>query len=401
MTQALLARRPLGVRLDLSVVQRAYEALGHPGEGTPTIHVVGTNGKGSTVALLERGLSRKGLVTGALTSPHLHRLGERVRRAGRAIDDDVLGHAIDEVARVEAGLSLPRPLTFFELLTLAGLWWLATQGIDVSIVEAGLGARRDATRVVAATVVALTSIGLDHEAAIGPTLVDIAREKAGALRPGGQAFTVPQAPEVMAVLHAEAEAVGSRLEVVEPWSASPAGLVGAHQRLNAAVALAAGRAVVPGLEAADLDGVSVPGRLERLDVGAGVLCLDVAHNVDGIAAVVAAVEEAVVPRPAVVLFGCNPDKDRAGMLARLRGLGCPRWWVPIGEGPDPVVERSFDGPSDPALALALRDALDRGAVVLVCGSHALVGAVRARVLGRVEPDDPQDPRPEPRLSSRA
>lgn len=404
MTDALLARRPLGVQLGLSVVRAAYEALGRPGAAIPTIHVVGTNGKGSVAALLEHALCGRGIRTGVYASPHLHRLGERVRRSGQAIDDEALRAAIDEIARVEASLSLPRPLTFFELLTLGALGWLAAAEVDVLIIEAGLGARGDATRVVSAGIVAITSIGLDHQASIGPSVIDIAREKAGALAPGVEAFTAPQRPEVMAVLRAEAAVVGCRLQVTEPLPRAPAGLPGTHQRLNAAVALAAGRALVPDLADAELDGVTVPGRLERICVGDGQLWLDVAHNADGIDALAAAVREGVVPRPAVVVIGCHPDKDRKGMLERLEGLGCPRWWVPIGEpalGDAPAVERCFETLGDPSLWPAVHAELGRGRSVLVCGSHVLVGSIRAAGLGRAAQDEPQDPRPEPRLSFRA
>lgn len=397
----LSARRALGMRLGLPVVRAVYEALGRPGVGIPTVHVVGTNGKGSTAALLEHALRGRGRRPGVYTSPHLHRLGERVRIDGRPIDDAALREGLQAVLRVEQGLSLPRPLSFFELLTLAALQRLAAAAVDVMIVEAGLGARRDATRVITASAVAITSIGLDHQASIGPTLVEIAREKAGAMAPGVPAFTALQAPDVLAVLRDEAQAVGCALHEVPPRPRAPAGLLGEHQRGNAGLARAVGRTLVPDLDDADLDGVVVPGRLERIARGpGGGLWLDVAHNPEGIAAVVAAVRSGVVPRPSVVVFGCHPDKDRAGMWAVLRTLGCPLWWVPCeraapGQAPAPAPpsDRRFEAIDEPALWPAVRAELDRGGTALACGSHRVVGAMRAAALELPVRPEPQDPRP--------
>lgn len=394
--EALFARRTLGVRLGLEIVEAAYAAMGRPAHGIPSIHIVGTNGKGSTAALAEHALRGRGLRTGLYTSPHLHRVGERVRVGGRPVDDDRLRAHVEAVLRVEAGLELPRPLSFFELLTLAALDLVQSERVDVVIVEAGLGARRDATRVLSASTVGITSIALDHQESIGPTLCDIAREKAGAMAPGVPAFTAPQPEEVMAVLHAEAARVGCPLQLVEPRPRAPVGLAGDHQRHNAAVALAVGGVLVPGLRDADLDGVVVPGRLERISSGRGELWLDVAHNPHGIAAVIAAIRSHAVPMPSIVVFGCHADKDRAGMVEPLRTLGSPLWWVPLGAAAGPErhsSDRRFEGEGDPRLWPALDDELARGARILVCGSHALVGALRARAQGSTEPAEPQDPRP--------
>lgn len=394
--EALFARRTLGVRLGLEIVEGVYAAMGRPAHGIAAIHIVGTNGKGSTAALAEHALRGRGLRTGLYTSPHLHRVGERVRVGGRPVDDDRLRAHVEAVLRVEAGLGLPRPLSFFELLTLAALDLLERERVDVMIVEAGLGARRDATRVAPASVVGITSIALDHQESIGPTLRDIAWEKAGAMAPGVPAFTAPQAEEVRAVLRAEAEARGCTLQTVEPRPRAPLGLPGDHQRHNAAVALAVGRVLVPDLADADLDGVHVPGRLERLPVERGELWLDVAHNPHGIAAVVATLQGGTVPSPSLVVFGCHADKDRDGMLGQLRGLQRPLWWVPLGGAgnePDQLPgDDRFEGLDDPRLGAALQHALARGHRLLVCGSHVLVGALRAQALGIREPADPQDPR---------
>lgn len=408
---ALFARRTLGIRMGLEIVEGAYAALGRPGRGIPAIHIVGTNGKGSTAALAEHALRGRGLRTGLYTSPHLHRVGERVRVGGQPVDDDRLRAHVEAVLRVEAGLGLPRPLSFFELLTLAALDLLAAAGVDALVVEAGLGGRLDATRLVEPRVVAISSIDLDHQAILGDTIAAIAAEKAAVMRPGVPTVSVPQRPEADAVLRARAAEVGCPLHVVEPLPRPPRGLPGAHQRSNGALALAAARVLVPGLRAEELDGARWPGRLEQMTAGGGTLVLDVAHNPAGVAAVAAAVGEGEVPRPDLVVMGCQADKDAAGMVAALRSVPAPRWWVALGEAPSggpasslppppkaaPAGEWAahYAAPDDLALVAALEGALAAGRTVLVLGSHALVGAVRARAEGLTEPADPQDPRAEP------
>lgn len=393
---ALFARRTLGVRMGLEIVEGAYEALGRPGRGIPAVHIVGTNGKGSTAALVEHALRGRGRRTGLYTSPHLHRVGERVRVGGRPVEDERLRAHVEAVLRAERGLALPRPLSFFELLTLAALDLLAAAQVDALVVEAGLGGRLDATRLVVPHVVAVSAIDLDHQAILGETIAAIAAEKAAVMRPGVPTVSAPQRPEAAAVLQARAAAVGCPLHVVAPLPRAPRGLPGAHQRLNGALALAAARVLVPELCADELDGVAWPGRLERLAFGGGTLVLDVAHNPAGVAVVAAAVRAGEVPRPDLVVLGCQADKDAAGMVAALASVPGSRVWVGLGEVPSHTPAGAWTArhasPDDPEFLAALAAALAAGRVVLVLGSHLLVGAVRARALGSTEPADPQDPR---------
>jgi dihydrofolate synthase / folylpolyglutamate synthase len=397
--QALFARRTLGVRLGLEIVEGAHAAMGRPGRGIPTIHVVGTNGKGSTAALAEHVLRGRGWRTGLYTSPHLHRVGERVRVGGQPVDDARLRAHVEAVLRVEAGLGLPRPLSFFELLTLAALDLLAAAGVEALVVEAGLGGRLDATRVCEPRVVAVASIDLDHTAILGETIAAITAEKAAVMRPGVPTVSAPQHPAAEAGLRARAAEVGCPLQVVEPLPRAPRGLPGAHQRINGALALAAVRALVPDATPAELDGVRWPGRLEPVSAGGGTLVLDVAHNPAGVAVVAAAVAAGEVPRPDLVVVGCQADKDAAGIVAALAPVPGPRVWVSVGEGSCAPAGGAWAarhaGPDDPAFIAALAAALAAGAVVLVLGSHPLVGAVRALALGEGSPADPQDPRAVP------
>lgn len=390
----LFARRTLGVRMGLEVVEGVFEAMGSPGRGIPTVHVVGTNGKGSTAALLEHAMRARGLRTGMYTSPHLQRVGERVRVGGQITDEDELREHVAAVLRAERGLLLPRPLSFFELVTVAAMRLMAAARVEVMIVEAGVGGRLDATRLVSPSVVAVTTIDLDHQAILGDTIAAITAEKAAVMRAGVPTVSAPQRPEAAAVLRAHAIDVGCSLEVVEPLERAPRGMPGAHQRINGALALAAARVLAPDLTSDALDGARWPGRLECLAWGGGTLVLDVAHNPAGAATVAAAVVAGEVPRPALVIIGWQGDKDGEGMLEAIAGVSAPRWWVALGDVTPPPSSwaRAFVGPEDPALLAALRAALAGGAVVLVLGSHLLVGAVRAHALGDERPADPQDPR---------
>jgi dihydrofolate synthase/folylpolyglutamate synthase len=393
--EALFARRSLGVKLGLEVVRAAHLALGAPGAGVPVVHVVGTNGKGSTSAMVAHALGRRGRRVGLYTSPHLHRVGERIRIDGEALTDAALQPIVDAVIAVEGGLE--RPLTFFEILTLAALLAFRTAGVDVIVLETGLGGRLDATRVLPATVTLFTPIDLDHQAYLGDTLAAIAGEKAAVMEDGAPAFSAPQAPAAAEVLRRVAGEFGVPLTFVEPLARPPVGLPGAHQRTNAALALAGARAIDPQVVAEDLDGVRWPGRCERVAVGRGSVVFDAAHNPHGVRALVTWLGGQACARR-VVVFGCLADKDAPAMLAELRRLGAPLWLVPPGPGAFDLAAltdddaRAFAGPDDPGFRELWTQHLAGGGVIVVCGSHALVGRLRAEVLGEAaDPPGLSDP----------
>jgi dihydrofolate synthase/folylpolyglutamate synthase len=379
---ALFERRSLGIRLGLEAVTHAWEQLGAPCRDVPAVHVVGTNGKGSTSAMIDHALRRWGWRVGLYTSPHLHRVGERVRVAGVAESDDALQAAVDQVLVLEqTTTSLPRPLSFFEVLTLAAWLRFAERGVDVIVAEAGMGGRWDATRICDARVVAIASIDLDHQAFLGDTLAAIAGEKVAVARPGVPVFTVAQAPEVLAVLRAETAAIGAPLGIVSPLPRAPIGLVGEHQRGNAALALAAAAAIEPRVLAEDLDGVAWPGRFERIPVGEGAVILDVGHNPAGIAALLVTLG-AEAPAASVAV-GCVADKDAGSITAAMRAWGGPWAWVDLtgfgAAGTTQAAPAQLDGPAP--LFAWIDGVLAGGGTVCVCGSHVLVAAVRARILG--------------------
>lgn len=399
----LFARRSLGVRLGLDVVRLVHARLGRPAGGIPAVHVVGTNGKGSTAAMTAHGLARLGRRVGLYTSPHLHRLGERVRIDGVPLTDEALRHHVDAVLAIEAAGHLPRPLTFFEILTVAAMHAFAAAGVDALVLEAGLGGRLDATRIGDFVVTLVTSIGLDHQAMLGPTIGDIAREKAAVFEHGAPVFSAVQPAEAVVELCAAAARFGVPLTFVPPLGRPPVGLEGEHQRQNAALALAALRQFMPGIGPEILDGVRWPGRLERHAIGGGSILFDVGHNAHGIRALVAHLRQHPAPVGRVILFGCMPDKDGPAMVELLGEVGAPIWLVPPGDhdGWSPTLlasgtpgARAWPSSGDAALLDALRGALAGGAEVVVCGSHYLVGALRGGILGLAgDPIDLGDPMP--------
>lgn len=280
---------PVVIDLSLGRIERLLAALGHPERRLPpTVHVAGTNGKGSTVAFLRAMAEAAGHRVHVYTSPHLVRFNERIRLAGALIGDDDLADILEEVETANDG----HPITFFEVTTAAAFLAFARVPADLLILEVGLGGRLDATNVIDAPVVSLlTRISLDHTQFLGPTLRDIAGEKAGIIKPGRPAIAGPQADPVANAVFAERAAALSAPLFLHgrDWSVTPTdtgfrfqdaartldlpppGLMGAHQVDNAGLAIAAtahlpltiaGDAIRRGLAA-----VEWPARLQRLTRG--------------------------------------------------------------------------------------------------------------------------------------
>jgi dihydrofolate synthase/folylpolyglutamate synthase len=401
--------RALGVDLGLGRMRDALARLGDPQRRFAAVQIAGTNGKGSTAAMTDAILRAAGLRTGLYTSPHLCRFTERIRIDGREADGDGLA-ALD--ARVAAtGVSL----TYFEIATALAFLAFAEAGVDVAVLETGLGGRLDAVTTAAPAATAITSIGLDHTAYLGDTLAAIAREKAGILKPGVPCFLPPSLGALPADAEAEiaraAGAVGAPLaRAGRDFEAPtvPLGLEGPHQRGNAALAVAlaeasaraVGRPLEPAAIARGLGGVVWPGRLERLGDD---LLLDCAHNEQGARALATALGALAPARRVVLLVSIVSDKDPAGMLAALAPAAAA---VVATRSPNaraiPAAElaalaaRSFsevadDDDTEGALVEARRRA-GPGGLVVVCGSSFLVGAVRARLLGEpVDPEPTSDP----------
>lgn len=345
--------RPLR-KFSLEEIGVLVEALGRPQERFRSVLVAGTNGKGSTAATLASILAASGVRTGLYTSPHLVRPNERIRVNGAEITDDDFGgvyfEAHDCASRLVLEGRLARLPSFFEILTAMAFLYFARAGVEVAVLEVGMGGRLDATNIVTPLLSIITDISLDHTAWLGETIGAIAREKAGILRAEGTLITLPQHPDANLVIGEVASELGTRAVSAVPWMpavepapgspwrtevlgesvevASP--LHGAHQQRNLALAIAAAselatRHGLPVTAASIARGIQQtwwPGRLERLctpgpRAGRSTeWILDVAHNPAGAWALRAALRREDELRLRCLVFGCLRDKP-AGEMARI------------------------------------------------------------------------------------
>lgn len=334
----LASRERFGQHLGLDVVRGMLAAIGNPHERLRVVHVAGTNGKGSVSAMVAAGLSGAGHKTGLYTSPHLVRFHERIRIDGDDIDGDGLARAMESI---RPALDAYPQATYFEVATVLALAHFAREGVDVAVLEVGLGGRLDATNVVAAPLVTVvTNVTLEHTDVLGKTVQEIAREKGGIIKPHaplvtgatGEAFetlraiadergaTIRALGDDFVAIPDEQDAGGQTLEVegLRDWGVVRIPLVGAHQVENAALALAAldevNAAGIPVDVARAKDGIARarwPGRLQRIE-GKPTLLLDGAHNPTGMAAL-AAYLDAQKTRP-VLVFGALADKEWQAMI---------------------------------------------------------------------------------------
>src|SRR5690606_9871565 len=282
----LMSLHPKIIDLSLGRVERLLAALGHPELALPpVIHVAGTNGKGSTIAMIRAGLESGGSRVHVYTSPHLARFHERIRLAGELIAEDRLIDLLERCEEANGG----EPITYFEITTCAAFLAFAEEPADALLLEVGLGGRLDATNVVPEPRLSvITPISVDHQQYLGDTLAEIAGEKAGILRRGVPCVVGPQEDEALAAIEARAEALGAPLLLAgRDWTVweehgrvafqdegglldlPPPALLGAHQVTNAGMAVAALRALGAGdaaCQAALRDAVW-PARMQRLRHG--------------------------------------------------------------------------------------------------------------------------------------
>jgi dihydrofolate synthase / folylpolyglutamate synthase len=313
----LLSLELFGMRFGLDRMRRLLTVLASPQERYPAIHVVGTNGKSSTVRMCAALLEAHGLRTGAFLSPHLTSFAERIRIGDEDVAPEAFAAAVQRAAaaaaKVDRTLEPGDRVTQFELVTAAALDELARREVDVAVVEAGLGGRHDATNVLGAQVVVLTNVGLEHTRWLGPTVPDIAREKLAVVRRGATLVLGPVDHEVEAL----ARETGARIVQPEPLAA-----LAGYQRTNFSVAAAAARAHLGALDPAVVAQVAarvtVPGRMQVVDERP-LTIYDGAHNPSGVRALAAALPEATRGRSLVAVVSILDDKDAAGMLRALAG----------------------------------------------------------------------------------
>ena len=392
----LSARAKFGMTLGLDRMRSALAEVGDPHLGLAVAHVTGSNGKGSTSAMIESIARAAGLRTGLYTSPHLARFAERIRIGGAPIEDAPFEDALTKALRVAGG-----DLTFFEVLTVAALLAFRDARVDLAVLEVGLGGRLDATNVVPAPLAcAITSISLEHTAVLGDTIDAIAREKAGILKPNVPYVLGRLPPEAERAIEDVARSVGAGPRWDRPLLPMKSALRGEHQRWNAAVASAVAEVLssrfpsIRGAVERGLAEVTWPGRYERIASDRGVTVLfDGAHNEEGAIALERALEEdGVDPARTTLVFGALADKSFSSMLTRIAPRAHRRvYTAPKGRAPASFEALTAIAPGEivPEPADAIARALENAApgdTVLVTGSLYLVGEVRAVVLGL--PADP-------------
>ena len=322
----VLSRELFGMRFGLDRMRRLMTALGHPQRRFDSIHVVGTNGKSSTTRMIAAILSAHGLRTGAYLSPHLVSFWERIRVDDADLEPSAFAAAVARVARaaelVDHSLPGDERVTQFELLTAAAYSELAARGVEVAVIEAGLGGRYDATNVIPSRVQVLTSVGLEHTRWLGPTIADIATEKLDVVQEGATlVLGAGLHPDAEAVARAVAAERRARLIHAPADPGIEVGAPGRFQRRNFALARTAAEAYLgeldPAALAAAAAGVRVPGRVQVVGERPLVV-LDGAHNPDGIGALVESLPEVVGSRrPVVAVISILDDKDAAAMLGAL------------------------------------------------------------------------------------
>jgi dihydrofolate synthase/folylpolyglutamate synthase len=438
---ALQARGRFGVKLGLGRTKALLEELGNPQQRFRGALIAGTNGKGSVQALVSAALREAGVVVGQTPKPHLVSYRERIIVDGQPIGSVEFGALVEEIRGVAERIpSRLGPATEFELVTAAAFAWFARRGIDVGVIEVGLGGRLDATNVWDGGVAAITNVDLDHMEWLGPTVPLIAREKAAIIKRGDLAVTGADG-EALEVVTAAAKRNGAPLTITAPLPLTSVdrcgtvmrdfslgeirvGLIGRHQAANAAVALGILGAIerrkiaaVP--EDAIRAGFATaawPGRMELLEVdrdGAAHaaqavrpsdridLLLDGAHNAAGAAALAIGLDDL---RPnlaggrATVVFGALRDKEIERMVGALRDSPLVRdarilaVTVPGTDRAVPAEDvatawrsagSDVEPMSDPneAFGIGLERARTDGGPIVVCGSLYLVGAVRGTLFG--------------------
>ncbi len=324
----LFGTQSRGVKLGLENVYRLLTDLGNPQNDLRFIHVAGTNGKGSVCAMLDSICRSAGLRVGLFTSPHLVRFNERIQVDGVPIDDDAV---VRGIGKIRSKIDEERHPTFFEIATALALDYFRAQGVDLVVLETGLGGRLDATNVVRPLVSVLTSIDLDHQLWLGDSLGKIAAEKGGIIKQGTPVVSGPQYPEVRAVLEQIAGRCDAPITFVETAiSQLPIGLQGTHQQMNGAIARTALEKarirVGPEAVANGLQMVYWPGRFQRVD---DRIILDGAHNPAAITQLIKTWHECVGQELASIVFGVLRDKDLETMIGTLSPLAARFFIVPV------------------------------------------------------------------------
>ncbi len=406
----------------LEPVRRALSLMGEPQVDYPSVHVTGTNGKGTTTTLCSALLGASGLRVGTFTSPDLHAVNERIAVNGAPIDDDDFRALMGRLADVESagGLSLTR----FELLTVAALIHFSDEGVEVAVIEVGMGGTWDSTNVLEAPVAVLTNVDLEHTAVLGTTVREIATDKSGIVHPGAVGVLGTEDAVVVDVFRQRCAAVGATswlrgvdfdlphndlalggrlLSLRTPFATYEdveLRLHGAHQGDNALTALVAAealldRAIGEEVVRAAFAQATMPGRLEVL-AHSPMVVVDGAHNPAGVAVLARSLAGAFhVSGARRAVIGVLRGRELADMLRPLVEIGIEEFYccapdspraVPVSELGERVRRFGVAAHEHPSSATALAHARERSSdddLIVVTGSLYLVGEVRGEILGIV------------------
>jgi len=381
-------------KLGLDRIRAVLDALGDPHRACRIVHVAGTNGKGSTCAMIDAGLRAAHIRTGLFTSPHLVEPTERIQIDGIPASPEQFRRAFEVVHQAAEALDLDCHPTYFETVTAMAFWLFREMRVETAVIEVGLGGRLDATNVVEPALTAVTPIDFDHENFLGNTLESIAGEKAGILKPRAPAVFARQRPEAAAVLHRRAEELGIRVRRAEEFavcdlhvdargssfSGITVPLAGEHQIDNAITAALALEEL--GISPKGIAEARWPGRLEHISPNPDII-LDGAHNPAGARALARYLERFYPNRKIVMIYGAMRDKaveEIGGILFPLAKdliFTAPDYSRAL--RPEALAEIAGRGQTAPdvreALALA-RGRADYDDVIVVTGSLFLVGEAR-------------------------
>ncbi|QQL45753.1 bifunctional folylpolyglutamate synthase/dihydrofolate synthase [Sulfuriroseicoccus oceanibius] len=387
----------IGIKLGLENVKRLLAVrLANPAPGVKVVHVAGTNGKGSTCAMIDAIARASGMRCGLFTSPHLVDFCERMRVGGEMPTREFVA---DELTTIrEAVKDWENHPTFFEITLVLAMRYFRERSVEMIVLETGMGGRLDATNAIPKDVAVIMPVAMDHAEWLGDTLTKVAGEKAGIIQDGVPVVSAPQEPEALTVIEQEANAKRSVLTVIdEPLEGYGIGLAGAHQRWNAAAAVQALHAMGLRLRVDvirfGLENVVWPGRFERRQVRVAdrmvELVMDATHNPHA-AESLAATWDSVFgsERKAVVVMGAADKKDVDGVLDHIERIGAEWILVPINSprsmAPEALAEKlrgrgagDADAVEDVegGLQAALQRGADNGMPVLVTGSLFLLGEV--------------------------
>lgn len=384
----LFPRLTGGIRWGLERTEALLASAGNPHHSFRSVHIGGTNGKGSVAATVAALLQRNGHNTGLYTSPHLCTFRERIQINGRAISEDAL---VAAAGRVWPKIRELSP-SFFEATTCIGFLALAEAGVDTAVIEVGLGGRLDSTNVITPGVAVITNIAMDHSEYLGDSLDSIAREKAGIVKPGVPLVIAEEAAQRHAIfrqlardaLRPVAEPAGVSFDLsgtsfVHDGAPYKTRLIGAHQAMNAALAIETVASLGGPVAGEALGGIRWPGRMQVETLNDQTWVFDVAHNVAGVHALVASLQCLELPRPLALVVGILGDKDWQKMLPPLFAVAdhailtvppsapANRAW-----DPDAVLHEVAAARAE--VLRGFNDALARAAVVAANGTVLVTGS---------------------------